>query len=146
MPTERLQPREEQDQHLDQTNRDASPNKNRVRDHCILQYQRYDNQQQEVWQQREGKALAEWKDPFNKVAIGEDGKPMEKQIILPERYARLAGGVTGILETFGAAAASWAVKKSLDTLCGFAKNMIMGKKESVEDKLDRLFMSNYQIG
>ncbi len=153
MPIERLQSREEQDQQLDQTHRDASPNKGRgVRDFWMHQCQLNDIQQQEVQQQRKGKelALVEGKDLFNGVAIGEDGKPVEKQIILSERYGKdnpgLAGGVTGILETFGTAAVSWAVKKSLDTLCEFAKNMIMGKKENAEDKLDRLFMSHYQIG
>ena len=148
MPIERLQPCEEQDQRLDQTRRDASSSKKQgVRDHCLLQYQRYN-----LYQQSKGKELAstEGKDQFNGVAIGEDGKPLEKRIVLSECYDKenpgLAGGVTGILETFGTAAASWAVKKSLDKLCEFAKNMIMGKKESAEEKLDRFFMSHYKIG
>jgi WD40 repeat protein len=82
--------------------------------------------------------------------IGEDGKPVEKRVILSERYGKenpgLAGGVTGILETFGTAAASWAVKEGLSKLWEFGKNMIMGKKESAEEKLDRLFMSYYETG
>jgi hypothetical protein len=147
MPVERLQPREEQDQRLDQTRRGASSSEKReIGDFLRHQYQLSDKQQSK------GKELAsaEGKDQFSGVAIGEDGKPMEKKIILSERYDKgnpgLAGGVTGILETFGTAAASWAVKKSLDKLCEFAKNVIMGKKESAEEKLDRFFMSHYQTG
>ncbi len=85
MEVERLQSREEQDQQLDQTHRDASPNKGRgVRDFWMHQCQLNDIQQQEVQRQRKGKelALVEGKDPL----IGEDGKPVEKQIILSERY------------------------------------------------------------
>jgi hypothetical protein len=45
------------------------------------QCQLNDIQQQEVQRQRKGKelALVEGKDQFNGVAIGEDGKPIEKQ-------------------------------------------------------------------
>ena len=46
MPTERFQPCKEQDQHLDQTNRDASPSK--TYDFWRRQCQRHDTQQQEV--------------------------------------------------------------------------------------------------
>ncbi len=105
MPTERFQPCKEQDQHLDQTNRDASPSK--TCDFWRRQCQRYDNQQQEVqlhdnqpqevWQQREGKALAlvEEKDTLNGVVIGENGKPIEKQIVLSDDYGKDNPGLAG---------------------------------------------------
>jgi hypothetical protein len=97
MAIERSQSREEQDKQLDQISRDASPNKNRVRDHCLLQYQRYDLYQQEVQQQKsKGKeVLVEEKDPLNGVAIGEDGQPIERQIILSDHYDENNPGLAG---------------------------------------------------
>jgi hypothetical protein len=41
---------------------------------------------------------------------------------------------------------SWAIEEGLSKLWEFGQNMIMGKKESPEEKLDRLFMSHYQTG
>ena len=120
------------EQRLNHTCRDASPNKKRVRDHCILQYQ-----------QSKGKELAQ-KASLNGVAIG------EKQIILRDHYDKdhpgLPGGVTGVLELFGTAAAGWSIKQGLSKLWEFGKNMIMGKKESSEDKLERFFTSFYTTG
>ena len=108
MAIERLQPHEEQDQRLDQTRRGASSSEKR--DFWRHQCQLSDKQQSK------GKELAsaEGKDQFNGVTIGEDGKRVEKQIILSERYDKdnpgIAGGVTGILETFGTVAAILAIK------------------------------------
>ena len=68
----------------------APANKNRVRDHCMLQYQRYDH-----YQQSKGKELAsaEEKD----LLVGEDGKLKKKEIVLSDHYndkehPGLAGG------------------------------------------------------
>ena len=116
--------------------RDASPGKDRrVRN---FDSSLNDIQQQEVWRQREGKELAraEWKVSFNGVAVGEDGKPMKKQIILSERYGRdnlgLAGGslevVFGVL--LAKAAAQVVIKEVLNWVKGKA-----WKKESIEQNM-----------
>ncbi len=146
MAIERLQSREEQDQRLDQTRRGASSSEKRE----IGDFLRHQCQLSDKQQSKGKEAIAEGKDQFSGVAIGEDGKRVEKQIVLRDHYDKdhpgLAGGVTGVLETFTTAAVGWAVKEGLSKLWGFGKNMIMGKKESAEDKLDRLFMSYYETG
>jgi tetratricopeptide (TPR) repeat protein len=89
---------------LDQTHRDTSANKDRgVRDFWELHCRLHDLQQQEeVWQQEgqrqsKGKelALVKEQDPFNGVAIGEDGKPVEKQIVLSKCYDKKHPGLAG---------------------------------------------------
>ncbi len=112
MPVERLQSREEQDQQSDQTHRDASPNKKRVHDHCMLQYQRYDRKGKEL-------ALVEEEGPLNGVVVRGDGK---KQIILRDHYDKdhpgLAGG--GLQ---GAGAALESMLEFFTNFADFASNI-----------------------
>jgi tetratricopeptide (TPR) repeat protein len=165
MAIERLQSREEQDQQLDHTRRDASPNKGRgISDLCIYQYQLlHDLQQQEVQRQREGKkiALAEGKDPSN---VGEDGKPVEKQIVLSKCYDKdnpglAGGGAEGakktILESFlevSANIADIASKVAPEPVTRYALKalktvlqMMQKNRESVvlNEKLDNLSNKDY---
>ena len=146
MVIERLQSHEEQDLQLEQTHRDASPNKNRgVRDFWKHQCQLRDLQQQEIQQRREGKepAPAEEKDLLNGVAIGEDGK-----LVLSDCYDKdnpgLAGGVVEPVLTplLLKAAAEWAIKGVLDWVKGK-----VWKKESVEQNmLGILIGRDFKIG
>ena len=88
---------------MDQTNRGTSSSKKG--DFWRRQCELYDNQQQSKGKEL---ALAEWKDIFNGIAIGENGKPVEKQIVLSKCYSKdntgLAGGgleeVETVLESF----------------------------------------------
>ncbi len=152
-PVERLQSREEQDQRLDQTRRDASSNKDRgVRDFCIRQYQLHDLQRQEVQQQRESKepAPSEEKDPLNEVAIGTDGKPIEKQVNPQEHYdnnypgvpesANFMKSICDVLSDSNAKLNSGSVSRFI---LKYMVNMI--REESAEQK-DMLIGGHYKDG
>ncbi len=107
MAIERLQSREKQDQQSEHMNKDASAGKKYdfLRSQCQRQQhevqqqeaQLHNNLQQEVQRQSKGKelALVEEKASLNGVVIGEDGKPMEKQIILLEHYDKDNPGLAG---------------------------------------------------
>ena len=158
MAIDNLRSRKEQDQQLDQTRRDASANKNQgVRDHCMLQYQRYDRYQQEVQRQSKGKelALVEEKASLNEVAIGEDGKPVEK-LILSEHYddprnPGLAGGVdpVDIFKDLCDAIIKYSPELISRLIAMAAKTLLDHKHQDkkfdeINRKLDDIIHSNYE--
>ncbi len=155
---ERLQSREGQKQQLDQTNRGTSSSKKG--DFWRRQCQLYDNQQQSKGKEL---ALAEWKDPFNGIAIGEGGKPVERQIVLSKCYGKdnpgLAGGgleeVGTVLESFlevAANIADIASKVAPEPVTHYAMtalkevlHMIQNKRDNAifNEKLDKLSNKSY---
>jgi tetratricopeptide (TPR) repeat protein len=141
MAIERSLSREVQNQQSDQTGRDASASK--TCDFWRRQCQRNDNQQQSKGKEL---ALPKGKDPFNGVAIGEDGKPVEKQIILSERYDKDHQGLPGAGR--GGKAVKFIVTMMLDNAIylGYDQLVEMIRGDAVEEKLDRMIRSRFETG
>ena len=135
---------EVKNQQLDHIRRDASSSKKRE----IGDFWKHQCQLSERQQQSKGKELAlpEGKDPFNGVAIGEDGKPIERQIILSNCYDKDHPGLPGGGRI--GKAVKFIATMMLDNAVylGYDQLLEMIKEDAVEEKLDKMIRSRFETG
>ena len=159
MAIERLQSRAEQNQQLDQTCKNDPFSKKRAIDDLW----KHQCQLSDLQRQSKGKelALTEEEEPL----IGEDGKPVDKQIVLSEHYNKdnpgLAGGGGGnVLESILDFSVDFAdfvskiihepIAKSAMMALKTVLQMIQKNKEhqeraAIREELDRLIRCHYNI-